>query len=88
METPPTDGEIEDCFKEKKAGKASGSDGVTAELIRYGGEEIKKRTWQIVKTLWSSATTAKEGNEADEWPLSWKKTIQIPLWKKKRKKRR
>ena len=53
------------------------------EMIRYGGEEIKKEVWRIVMQMWMAASTSEDGEEARDWPDIWKKAIQIPLWKAK-----
>ena len=41
---------------------------VAAEVLKYGGEELRKRIYAVVKEMWRKAAGAVTGHEADEWP--------------------
>lgn len=52
--------------------KSPESDGIPAELIKYGGEEIHKIIHEICNKVWKTEVL----------PNDWKKAIIIPLYKK------
>ena len=66
-----------------KAGRASGQDGFVAEILKFGGKKLRK-TFGVVRKMWSHAAEAEEGAEATEWPEDWKVGIVAPLWKKRK----
>jgi len=74
------DARVEDiCIEETKRAinclkewKSPGSDGIPAELIKYGSEEIHKTIHEICNEVW----------ETEVLPNDWKKAIIIPLYKK------
>ncbi|KAF0702148.1 craniofacial development protein 2-like, partial [Aphis craccivora] len=77
------DARVEDlCIEETnrainslKDWKSPGSDGIPAELIKYGGEEIHKIIHEICSEVWKTEVL----------PNDWKKAIIIPLYKKANK---
>ena len=83
MGEPPTKQEMDKCVGKMSMGRAGGEDGVLAEFIRYGGEKLRTQVYGVVKEMWLKATTAEVGQEANDWPVEWKKATQIPLWKQK-----
>jgi hypothetical protein len=52
--------------------KAPGTDNLQAELIKYGGENIKQWLWDIIGLTWMNEKT----------PHEWKRGIICPLYKK------
>lgn len=52
--------------------KAQGSDDISAELIKYGSEEMHKVIFKICQKIW----------EEEQMPEYWKKAVIIPIHKK------
>ncbi len=61
--------EIEKAIARLKCGKAAGIDGITAEMLKYGGDIVVEWMLLICKRAW------KRG----EVPDDWKKAIIVPL---------
>lgn len=83
MSVPPTDAELDRCIQYMKNNKATGEDEYAAEYLKNGSDKYKKQIYRIAREMWSKACQAQQGQEAKEWPESWKRGIVIPLWKKK-----
>ena len=83
MEKEPSDIELELAIMKMKGKKAPGADKVAAEVLKYGGKELRRRVFAVVKKMWRRAVEADEGHEAYDWPEEWKVGITVPLWKKK-----
>ena len=64
--------EVYRVIRKMKNGKSAGIDGIQAELLKNGGEEVVNRLAQLCNQVWS------EG----EVPRDWKDGIVIPLPKK------
>jgi hypothetical protein len=45
---PPTFDELESAIKKLKNNKTPGADGITAELFKLGGTELKNRMFQLI----------------------------------------
>lgn len=67
----PTKEEIEEIIKSLKNNKSPGSNGITAENIKYGGEELKKQIYLLVKKIW----------QEEQMPKNWEKATIIPILK-------
>ena len=79
----PSDIEMEKAIGKMKVRKSPGKDGVTAEVLKYGGEQIRRMVFEIVREMWRRASEAEAGKEAEDWPEEWKVRITVPLWKQK-----
>ena len=75
--------EMDKAIGKMKVRKKPGKDGITAEILKYGGKKFRKKVYGIVQEMWRRAVNAEDGKEADEWPIEWKLGITVPLWKKK-----
>ena len=67
-----TTDEVLRVIKKMKNGKSSGLDGIHAELLKNGGEEMVKRITRLCNQVWKMETV----------PRDWKDGIIIPLPKK------
>ncbi len=65
--------EVEKAIARLKCGKATGMDGITAEMLKYGGDIVVEWLLLICEQVW------KRG----EVPDDWKKAIIVPLYKGK-----
>ena len=83
MSKEPSDIELEVCLGKMKVKKKPGKDGMMVEAIKYGGEGLKSRVFETVRTMWRRAVEANEGEESMSWPEDWNVGLVIPLWKKK-----
>ncbi len=75
-ERPHTQGRLErseimEAIRKLKLGKAPGSDGITAEMLKYGGEIVVDWMVWICNLAW----------EHSEVPEDWRKAIIVPLYK-------
>ena len=55
-----------------KNNKAMGTDGIHPELIKYGGNTLLNRIYELVRQIW----------EEESIPKEWNKTIIVPIYKK------
>ncbi len=62
-----------EAVRKLKLGKAPGSDGLTAEMLKYGGEVVVEWMMWICNLPW----------EQRKVPEDWRKTIIVPLYKGK-----
>ena len=71
---PPTANEVKSAIDNMKSGKAPGADGVSAEMLKAGGDVITETLTEILKeiSLWQ------EG----EIPVDWKTGLIVKLPKK------
>ncbi len=65
--------EVEKAIARLNCGKAAGMDGLTAEMLKYGGDAVMEWMLLICEQAW------KKG----EVPHDWKKAIIVPLYKGK-----
>ena len=54
--------------------KAAGTDGIHSELIKYGGNKLLSRIYDLVRQVW----------EEERIPEEWKETIIVPIHKRDR----
>ncbi len=64
---------MEGAIARLKCGKAAGMDGVTAEMLKYGGDSVVEWMLLICERAWKNG----------EVPDDWMKTIIVPLYKGK-----
>ncbi len=65
--------EVEEAIARLKCGKLTGMDGITAEMLKYGGDAVVEWMLLICERAWKNG----------EVPDDWKKAIIVPLHKGK-----
>ena len=65
--------EVEKAINSLKIGKAAGVDGITAEMLKYGGESVIEWMHRVCQMAWE------EGRVPDDWT----KAVIIPVYKGK-----
>lgn len=68
----PTREEIAGQIRRLKNNKAPGEDEITAELLKYGGEELVKHVHALIALIW----------ETEKMPSSWSMGTICPIFKK------
>ena len=71
-EPSPLLSEVKKAIKELKYGKGPGTDEVTAEMIKRGGEGVETSFHKLCTKVWNEK----------EWPDDWVKSVFIPIPKK------
>ncbi|MCG8432081.1 MAG: reverse transcriptase family protein, partial [Candidatus Omnitrophica bacterium] len=71
-EEPPTRDEVEKAIRKLKNNKASGLDGIAAELMKYGPTEMISKLHQLIIRIW----------EREEVPEDWTRSLICPIYKK------
>ncbi len=79
---PHTQGRVEqsevmEAIRKLKLGKAPGLDGMTAEVLKYGGEIVVDWMMWVCNLAW----------EQSKVPEDWRKAIIVPLYKGKGKRK-
>ena len=69
---PPTANKVKSATDNMKSGKAPGADGVSAEMVKVGGDVITETLTEIFKEIW----------EEEEIPVDWKTGLIVKLPKK------
>ncbi|VEN37593.1 unnamed protein product [Callosobruchus maculatus] len=69
---PPTISEIREIIKKIKNNKTPGSDNITAEMFKYGGEALEVHMYNMIKNIWIK----------EELPEDWREAIICPIYKK------
>ena len=64
--------DVEDAIHTLKRNKSPGSDGITAELLQAGGEQLARQMHTLCNKAWEEGTI----------PEEWGKSILVPLPKK------
>lgn len=72
MLQPPSIEEIEKAIKRLKNNKASGADGIPAELLKHGGPTLHQAIHEVIVHVW----------DREEMPEDWRKGILCPVHKK------
>ena len=65
--------EVRKAIERLKVGKAPGIDGITAEMLKYGGDEVVEWMLHICNLAWKQGVV----------PEEWMKAIIIPIYKGK-----
>jgi exonuclease III len=73
LDLPPTYAEIQHCVARLKNNKATGGDGLPAELLKYGGEQLLRRLHEVIVAIW----------ERERVPQKWKDANIITIFKNK-----
>ena len=50
----------------------AGTDGIHPDLIKYGGNKLLNRIYELVRLIW----------EEERIPEEWKETVRVPIYKK------
>ncbi|XP_046663031.1 uncharacterized protein LOC124355923 [Homalodisca vitripennis] len=69
---PPQEREIDEIIRKMRNNKSPGSDTITAEMLKYGGEELLRVSHELISKVW----------EQERMPEEWKKGLIIPIYKK------
>ena len=72
-EAPPSLSEVREAVGRLKCGKAPGICGISAELLKAGGEAMIHGLHSVVTAVWQSGTI----------PLDWKRGLVTPIYKGK-----
>jgi hypothetical protein len=59
----------EKAIRNLKNNKAAGTDGIHSELIKYGGDKLLNRIYELVRHIW----------EEERMSAEWKETIIVPI---------
>ena len=68
----PTEGEVRLAIRDLKNGKAPGEDGISAELLKIGGDTAVEWITKLCVLIW----------DKEEIPKDWVRQVVIPLHKK------
>jgi hypothetical protein len=63
--------DVEKVIRNLKINKAAGNDGIHSELIKYGGDKLLNRVYELVTQIW----------EEERIPTEWKETM-VPIHKR------
>jgi hypothetical protein len=61
--------DIKKAMRNLKNNKEAGTDGILPELIKYGGNKLLNRIYELVRQIW----------EEERIPEEWKETITVPI---------
>merc|ERR1712039_1034823 len=64
--------EVREVIKKLKNGKATGNDKITNEVIKYGGDNVKRMVWIMIRKCF----------ELEKTPKQWLEGIMHPIYKK------
>jgi hypothetical protein len=64
--------DVENAIRNLKNNKAAGRDGIHSELIKYGGNKLLNRIYELARQIW----------EEEGIPEEWRETIIVPIHKK------
>ena len=68
----PTVEDVKTAKRNLKNNKAAGTEGKHPELIKYGGNKLLNRIYELVGQIW----------EEERMPEEWNDTITVPIYKK------
>jgi len=63
--------DVKKTIRNLKTNKAAGTDGIRPELIKYVGNKLQNRMYELVRQIW----------EEERIPEEWKETIIVPIHK-------
>jgi hypothetical protein len=63
--------DVERAISNLRNNKAVGTDGINSELIKYGGNKLLSRIYELVRQVW----------EEERIPEEWKETV-VPIHKR------
>jgi len=72
VEVELTIDDVKKTMRNLKNYKLAGTDGIHPELIKYGGNKLLNRIYELVRQIW----------EEERTPEEWKETIIVPIYKK------
>ena len=78
----PTPNELHVGLSQISLGKAAGEDEVTAELLKFGGDNLWEVVARVCREQWLLLTEAAPGAEV-VWLDEWCVGLVIPSWKRK-----
>ena len=64
--------EVTNAISKLKIGKAVGIDGITNEILRFGGEEVQQAVWRMMNEIWM---------KDEHLPTDWSKGMIFPIFK-------
>jgi len=64
--------DVKTAVRDLKNNKVAGTDGIHLELIKYGGNKLLNRIYELVRQIW----------EEERIPEEWKETIIVPIYKR------
>ena len=64
--------DVKKAMRNLKNNKAARTDGIHLELIKYGGDKLLNRIYELVRQIWEEERIFEE----------WKETIIVPVYKK------
>lgn len=67
----PSQRECYEVIDKLKQNKAAGPDGISAELIKNGGEELRERIYKLITNIWIR----------EKMPIEYRKSFLIPVLK-------
>ena len=79
---PPAPNELHAPLRQMSLGKAVGEDEVTAELLKFGGDQLWEVVVRVCRAQWLLLTEAESGAGV-AWPEEWCVGLVVPLWKRK-----
>ena len=79
---PPAPNELHAALRQMSLGRAAGEDEVTAELLKFGGDQLWEVVVKVCRSQWLLLTEADSGAEV-AWPDEWCVGLVVPLWKRK-----
>ena len=78
----PAANELHAALRQMSLGKAAGEDEVTAEPLKFGGNNLWEVVVRVCREQWMLLIEAAPGAEA-VWPAEWCTGLVVPLWKRK-----
>ena len=78
----PAPNELHAALRQMSLGKAAGEDEVTAELLKFGGDNLWEVVVRVCREQWLLLIEAAPGAEV-VWPEEWCVGLVVPLWKRK-----
>ena len=78
----PAPNELHAALRQMSLGKAAGEDEVTAELLKFGGDNLWEVVVRVCREQWLLLNEAAPGAEV-VWPEELCIGLVVPLWKRK-----